>query len=294
MSVTQRASVVPAPGAFSAPSAGSARARRCRSAMAFARSVTFGRRLYRWTATFLTQRARRFPTACSLRVLVSPRLNRAAIRDSMLMLFAEPVAPPDAQRPGCGCVGSFGRQIRCRGLSPAAVGELWRSPEPAAAPPVSRASSDPTAGQTTTSSWQFSPYPCDPCDPWFISGSFLDHGLHGFHGWARHRGCGSGRANQTVEATATRPLALMAGPGDFRGVCGRCASPHRYPATPGNGDRLFRPWRRPIPQQSAPASRRSPPTPCTSAGLSAAAYDSLQREAFLAGRGAEHIVVVGA
>jgi len=145
----------------------------------------------------------------------------------MLMLFAEPVAPPDAQRPGCGCVGSFGRQIRCRGLSPAAVCELWRSPEPAAAPPMSRASSDPTAGETTTSSYRSSPYPCDPCDPWFISGSFLDHGLHGFHGWARHRGCGSGRANQTVEATATRSPGSMPRPGDASEVCGRRASPCR-------------------------------------------------------------------
>jgi len=76
-----------------------------------------------------------------------------------------------------------------------------RSPEPGAAPPMSRASSDPTAGQTTTGSWQFSPYPCDPCDPWFISGSFLDHGLHGFHGWARPRGCGPGRANKSAQPT---------------------------------------------------------------------------------------------
>jgi hypothetical protein len=81
---------------------------------------------------------------------------------------------------------------------------------------------------------------------------------------------------------------------------GACAPGHGgytasgYPATPGNGDRLFRPWPRPIPQQSAPASRRSPPTPCTSAGLSAAAYDPLQREAFLARRRAENAFFVGA
>ena len=33
------------------------------------------------------------------------------------------------------------------------------------------------------------------------------------------------RANQSVEATATRALALMAGTGDLGGVCGRRASP---------------------------------------------------------------------
>lgn len=71
---------------------------------------------------------------------------------------------------------------------------------------------------------------------WLVLGLFLGHRLHGFHGWAGRRGrdVGPERANQTVEATATQPLALMAGPGDVRGVWGRRASPGRSAAS-GHG-----------------------------------------------------------
>ena len=117
-----------------------------------------------------------------------------------------------------GCRGGSGRRA-----SP------WRSPEHAAAPPMSRTSSDQAAGGTTWTSSRFSRYPCDPCDPRFIPGWFLDHGLHGFHGWAGHRGreTGPDRANQSVEATATRSLDSMVEPADPRGVCCRRASPWR-------------------------------------------------------------------
>ncbi len=58
----------------------------------------------------VARRARGFPTACSLRVLVSLRLNRAAIRDHMLRLIAEPVTPTTAARLRFGCA----RLVECR------------------------------------------------------------------------------------------------------------------------------------------------------------------------------------
>ena len=90
---------------------------------------------------------------------------------------------------------------------------------------------DQTPGEATRTD---SRIPLDPgyrCHPWCIPGLFLDHGLHGFHGWEgqRRRHVGPERANQSVEATATRSPGLMVEPGDFRGVCGRRASPCRSP-----------------------------------------------------------------
>jgi hypothetical protein len=41
----------------------------------------------------------------------------------------------------------------------------------------------------------FGLYPCHPCHPWFISSWFLDHGLHGLHGWA---GDGVGQGEQVA------------------------------------------------------------------------------------------------
>ena len=112
------------------------------------------------------------------------------------------------------------------------VAHANRSPEPVAAPPMSRTSSDRSARQTRDTSSGFSPDPCDPCHPWFIPGLFLNHGSHGFHGWARHwgRGLGSERANQSVEATATRSPCSMMHPDVRSGVSGRRASPWRSAA----------------------------------------------------------------
>jgi hypothetical protein len=102
-----------------------------------------------------------------------------------------------------------------------------RSPEVAITPPMTRGSSDRTAGETTKTSCLFSRYPCDPRHPRFVSGRFLDRGLRGLRGWARHRDCGPERANQSVEATATRTLASMTGAGDSSALRGRRASPWR-------------------------------------------------------------------
>jgi len=104
------------------------------------------------------------------------------------------------------------------------------SPEAPPAPPMSGTSSEPITGETRDATFRFSSYPCDPCDPcdpWFIYGWLLDHGFHGFHGWARRRGCEPERANQTVEAKATRSLASMARAGYLPDVRGRRASPFR-------------------------------------------------------------------
>jgi hypothetical protein len=51
-------------------------------------------------------------------------------------------------------------------------------------------------------------YPCDPCDPWSIPAWFLDHGLHGLHGWAGHgrQHVGWERASQSLRLTGGHPL----------------------------------------------------------------------------------------
>jgi hypothetical protein len=59
-----------------------------------------------------------------------------------------------AQRLGLGSAGLTGRRIPCRRPWSAAVGELCRSPEPAFALPMTRASSDRPAGRTTTTAGQ--------------------------------------------------------------------------------------------------------------------------------------------
>jgi hypothetical protein len=53
-------------------------------------------------------------------------------------------------------------------------------------------------------------YPCYPCHPWFIPGLFLDHGLHGLHGWQGHgrQHVGWQRANQALHQTAAQRLRL--------------------------------------------------------------------------------------
>jgi hypothetical protein len=59
----------------------------------------------------------------------------------------------------------------------------------------------------------FGLYPCHPCNPWFISSWFVDHGLHGLHGWAGDR---VGRGEQVaapsrLEVCATASACARAG-----------------------------------------------------------------------------------
>ena len=119
----------------------------------------------------------------------------------------------------------------CRRLSrSAAVAHFWRSAGPVATTPMMRTRPHQNGAPSTMTSLRVALDSCDSCHSWSrLSGErrTTSH-TNDTNGRARPWRTGDGEsANYPVEATATRSLALMAGPGALRDVCGRRASPWR-------------------------------------------------------------------
>jgi hypothetical protein len=120
-------------------------------------------------------------------------------------------------------------QLPMRTRWAARVAQFCRSPQPSTTPRMSRSNRDRALWEDILPVGRTSRYPCDPCNPRFTTGAFLNRGLRGLRGWATHseRNRGPEKANQPVESTATRQMLCVVGADNRLCGLGRRASPFR-------------------------------------------------------------------